>query len=376
MPTPTLADRLPADITAIAESCSELRAGALEMAVSVRRLLEALAAVDASLATVAPPTTDSLGAVADTSAASANPPTPATGLQTTTTSLPTPAADSSGSEADRSTPECRPTPPASVTVPSMVARPDAGTRTIASILLAGQPATAQARMRGVEIEGSYYVLGLRIPTHPGERHVAVDGKPVARRRLRCVQAELAARCAGKALWVLGMTGGTVLIPESATEATELDGLITALSAVAQVALTATVMHSATCDVPGAAEQAHELLDIAHRLRCAPGLYRFDDLAMEYQLTRPGPGRDYLGALLDPLDEYPELLETLRRHLGNDLNRRRTARGLGVHANTVDYRLKRIGRLTGFDPSQSAGLWYLRSALVAHTYRAAGEHADQ
>ncbi|WP_280381795.1 helix-turn-helix domain-containing protein, partial [Nocardia wallacei] len=49
-------------------------------------------------------------------------------------------------------------------------------------------------------------------------------------------------------------------------------------------------------------------------------------------------------------------------------RQRTARLLHVHTNTVDYRLKRIGQLTGFDPTQASGLWYLRSALVARTYR--------
>ncbi|NEW36894.1 PucR family transcriptional regulator, partial [Nocardia cyriacigeorgica] len=43
---------------------------------------------------------------------------------------------------------------------------------------------------------------------------------------------------------------------------------------------------------------------------------------------------------------------------------RTARILHVHPNTVDYRLRRIGRLTGLDLSPTEGLWYLRSALVA------------
>lgn len=64
-----------------------------------------------------------------------------------------------------------------------------------------------------------------------------------------------------------------------------------------------------------------------------------------------------------------MLETLRTRISNNLNRQRTARILHVHTNTVDYRLKRIGQLTGFDPTQAAGLWYLRSALVARTYQA-------
>lgn len=95
-------------------------------------------------------------------------------------------------------------------------------------------------------------------------------------------------------------------------------LVAGLSTAAQVPITATVIHAETQRIPDAAEQAHELLDMVHRLECPPGLHSFDELAMEYQLTRPGPGREYLGTLLDPLDEYPELLETLRRHIGNDL----------------------------------------------------------
>ncbi|MFF2549589.1 PucR family transcriptional regulator [Nocardia sp. NPDC058058] len=311
------------DVSTITETCLELRAGALDIAVSARRLLEALAVVDTAL-----------------------------------TGLPDPALT------------------ATEIAPQATVPPQLESLGLAAALLSGQPAAAQAHVRGVELEDAYYVVALGIPAHPGEQHPAVNGQLVARRRLRCLQVELAARCADKALWVLRTDGGTVLIPESVAAATELDDLIAELAAVAQVALTATVMHTATPGIPGAAHQAHELLDIVHRLQCKPGLYRFDDLAMEYQLTRPGPGREYLGALLDPLEVYPELLETLRRHLGNDLNRRRTARGLGVHANTIDYRLKRIGQLTGFDPAQSAGLWYLRSALVARTYRAGAEHARQ
>ncbi|MET9489922.1 helix-turn-helix domain-containing protein [Nocardia sp. NPDC006630] len=244
---------------------------------------------------------------------------------------------------------------------------------VTSALLGGQPATARTRSSGIEIEESYFVLALRIPPRPRSAAPAIDAAVLAQRTLRRLQSALAARSAGRALPMLSIEGGTVLLPESCTDPATLDDLVAGLSAATRAPLTATVMHAATQAIPAAADQAHELLDMVHRLQCEPGLYRFDDLAMEYQLTRPGPGREYLGALLDPLDEYPELLETLRRHLGNDLNRRRTARGLGVHTNTIDYRLKRIGQLTGFDPAQSAGLWYLRSALVARTYRNAEQH---
>ncbi|MFC8529301.1 PucR family transcriptional regulator [Nocardia sp. NPDC057227] len=91
-----------------------------------------------------------------------------------------------------------------------------------------------------------------------------------------------------------------------------------------------------------------------------------------QLTRPGPARAHLAAMLDPLDAHPELLQTLRVHFRNESNRKRTARELYVHPNTVDYRLRRIARLTGHDPVTGGGAWRLRSALTARDAERPGE----
>ncbi|MEV0296904.1 helix-turn-helix domain-containing protein [Nocardia sp. NPDC050710] len=241
--------------------------------------------------------------------------------------------------------------------------------TLTSALLGGHSTSTMARECGIAIADSYAVVAVAIPPHREEHNPAVDGQVVARRKLRRVQAELAMRCGNSALSLLSVDGGTILVPSAMFDNVELDTLITQLSHAAQVGITATMIDAAPQQIPNAADQAHELLDMVQRLQAVPGMYRFDELALEYQLTRPGPGREYLGSLLDPLDAHPELLETLQRHIGNNLNRQRTARVLHVHTNTVDYRLKRIGQLTGFDPSQPSGLWYLRSALVARTYRA-------
>ncbi|MEV6773773.1 helix-turn-helix domain-containing protein [Nocardia sp. NPDC051030] len=251
---------------------------------------------------------------------------------------------------------------------AVVAEHHTAVHTVTSALLAGHPTSTMARAGGVQIDESYYILAVSIPPHAGEFDPTVDSEVVARRKLRRIQSQLADSAAGHALSLLGADGGTVLLPASVVEEDTLGGLVSRLSTAAQVSITATLIKADTADIPEAADRAHELLDMVHRLHCAAGLYRFDDLVMEYQLTRPGPGREFLGALLDPLDEYPELLDTLVRHIGNDMNRQRTARVLGVHINTVDNRLKRIGQLTGFDPSQSSGVWYLRSALVARSYR--------
>src|SRR5699024_6751194 len=94
---------------------------------------------------------------------------------------------------------------------------------------------------------------------------------------------------------------------------------------------------------------------------------FADLALEYQLTRPGPGRDRLVEQLHALRENEGLAETLEIHLGNNLDRRRTASALGLHPNTVDHRLKRITQLTGHNPARTDGLRQLHAASVVNRY---------
>lgn len=242
--------------------------------------------------------------------------------------------------------------------------------TLTSALLGGHGNSTMARECGIAIAASYVVLAVAIAPHHDESNPALDGQVVARRKLRRTQAELADRCGHTALSLLSVDGGTVLIPDGTMDDEGLDALVAGLAHAAHAGITATVVRAATAQIPDAAEQAHELLDMVQRLQAVPGLYRFDELALEYQLTRPGPGREFLGALLEPLDDHPELLDTLRTHIANNLNRQRTARLLHVHTNTVDYRLKRIAALTGFDPTHPSGLWYLRSALVARSYHAA------
>ncbi|AHH17740.1 transcriptional regulator, MarR family [Nocardia nova SH22a] len=241
--------------------------------------------------------------------------------------------------------------------------------TLTSALLGGHPTSTMARECGIEIADNYHILALHIPPHPDQHNPHLDPTIIARRKLRRIQAALATNTHTTTLSLLSTDGGTLLIPTTHTTPTDLDPLITHLSHAARVPITATTTTTTTTDIPTATDQTHQLLDMVTRLESIPGLYRFDDLALEYQLTRPGPGRDHLGTLLNPLDHHPELLTTLQTHIANNLNRQRTARLLHVHTNTVDYRLKRIAQLTGFDPTQASGLWYLRSALVARTYAA-------
>ncbi|MCP9953432.1 helix-turn-helix domain-containing protein [Actinomadura madurae] len=93
------------------------------------------------------------------------------------------------------------------------------------------------------------------------------------------------------------------------------------------------------------------------------MHRLDDVLLEYHLSRPGESADRIAALLDPLDDHPHLLETLRTHLGSRQQRRATATALGVHPNTVDNRIAKATELTGLDLTTPHGTALALAALL-------------
>jgi hypothetical protein len=211
------------------------------------------------------------------------------------------------------------------------------------------------------------VLAVAIPEVRDEDSSTEARAQAGQQRLQRVRAALAEHCGAAAVAVLGARGGTVLVPAAAHTDEQLGELVGVLSEAAGVRIAAVALRVQPAHVRAAADYAHELLDTAQRLQYPGGLYKYTDLAVEHQLTRPGPARDKLRSILDALQGYPDLLQTLLIHIYTDLSRRDTAQVLKLHRNTIDYRLRRIQELTGYDPTRQSGLWYLRAALVAHAY---------
>ncbi|MEU1981209.1 helix-turn-helix domain-containing protein [Nocardia sp. NPDC019395] len=235
-------------------------------------------------------------------------------------------------------------------------------------------ATAEGRIEallpGARICENYSVLALTLHRHdPETREGAAADEPVSdegtHRALHRMRLVLARDHDPSVLAALGVHGGTVLVPTDS--GTDPDALVADLTAAADIPLIAIVAPAERTRITEVADTAHELLDLAQRLRYRPGLYRFRDLALEYQLTRPSPARTRLSARVAPLYDHPELLDTLLLYIRNRLRRQATAHILELHRNTVDYRLRRIQELTGFDPVQQTGLWYLQSGLIAYGY---------
>jgi DNA-binding PucR family transcriptional regulator len=117
-------------------------------------------------------------------------------------------------------------------------------------------------------------------------------------------------------------------------------------------------------VARAGDDAVQVLRLVTGLGRPPGLYRLDDVLLEAALsgTAAGPAAR-LASILAPLEGTGDLLGTLDAYLAADADRRRAAAALNVHPNTLDYRLRRIGELTGRSPLTARGLQVLGAALT-------------
>ncbi|MDT0306399.1 helix-turn-helix domain-containing protein [Streptomyces sp. DSM 44917] len=256
-----------------------------------------------------------------------------------------------------------------------------------SALLEGGDPSPHAARAGISLPAAYVALALTVSPHPDEQRPHTDPAIAARRKLRRLRAELDRRVGRGALLRLTADQGLALVPvpheredpEDPDGWPRLTGLVAGLADACGAPIVAGAQPCAPPGVPAAARLAHELRDLALIAGRPPGVYRLADLFLEHQLSRPGPAQNHLAALLAPVAQREDLLATLRAFLGSGLNRRRTATLLGVHPNTVDYRLGRVCALTGQDTSAGTGLLVLRAAVLAHDTagrRGTGEEAAE
>ncbi|MET8652382.1 PucR family transcriptional regulator [Nocardia aurea] len=251
-------------------------------------------------------------------------------------------------------------------------------RALTVAMMNGRATAAMARECGVTIADRYHILALSL-TYPATAFVgSVDRRAASRQVVRRIRSALAAEGGGDTISSLSLGGGTILIPSTAVPVDRLKSLVDAVADAAEAVVTAVHLEVPVEAIAEHSQTLHHMVDLADRLRRALSakaettLYRFDQLAAEYQLTRPGAVRDSLARRLDPLMAHPVLLETLTVYLLNDQNRQHAARRMYIHPNTIDHRLKRIAVITGLDPARADGQWALRAALIARTFPPRGE----
>ncbi|MBP2472385.1 DNA-binding PucR family transcriptional regulator [Crossiella equi] len=232
-------------------------------------------------------------------------------------------------------------------------------RALVTALLTGSQAEPLAERFGLELSTEHAVLHLRLGRLP--QLAGEDGMVAARGVVRRLHAELPP----EALAAVGHTGGAVLLPPDADVHDLVHRLHVAAGTGVVAGVTRAVGHTA---IPAAAREAAEIAELADRLGRAPGAYHLDDVLLEYQLCRPGPGRDRLSRLLDDLTPHPDLLRTLRVFLACGHNRHEAAAELAIHRNTLNYRLRRIAEVTGHSPADATGARLLAAALTVTDFQ--------
>ncbi|MGW6425154.1 helix-turn-helix domain-containing protein [Nocardia sp. NPDC055053] len=158
---------------------------------------------------------------------------------------------------------------------------------------------------------------------------------------------------------------TALIPQATVVEEQLDDLIGAAAETIGTDLLATVVTATPSDHDSASSHARELLTVAIWLDKAAGVYRFRDLALEYQLSRPGRAHDLLVATIDLLGTDQILDQTLTSYIANNADPVATAVELSVNSRTLDDRLDHIELLTRLNPRSATDLWRLGMARIAH-----------
>ncbi|WP_410659422.1 PucR family transcriptional regulator [Amycolatopsis sp. lyj-112] len=244
--------------------------------------------------------------------------------------------------------------------------------TVLSALLDGDSADVAAGQAGLRLPPGYIVLAVSVGIHPDEEASGVDPLIAGRRKLRRLRVELERQIRGTVLSSLTPEGGIALLPYetaadqlSTSDWSRLERVLADVARAAGAEVTAGAAVAETAGLPAAAELAQDVLAVATGSGRPPGLYRLDDVLLEYQLSRPGPALDRLATRLEPLDGNEELLQTLETFLRCG-GRRQTAAALHVHPNTVDYRLRRIADLTGLDPTRLEHIALLNAALSARS----------
>lgn len=239
-------------------------------------------------------------------------------------------------------------------------------RNLAEALLEGAAADQLAERAGHPLASGYHVLAVRVEPSLDERDEDVESAVAARRKLRRMEQSLADDTGHELLCVLTPGGGLVLLPLTGLDdrGGRVEAAVTRLAKAAGAPVLAAVATGHDLgDVPSAAAEARRVLRLADRIDASPGVHTLDDVLMEYVLASAGQVGQRLADVLVPLESGPELVRTLATWFASDFNRSRTAAALHIHPNTLDYRLARVGELTGHSVGTGRGVLVLGTALI-------------
>ena len=126
-------------------------------------------------------------------------------------------------------------------------------------------------------------------------------------------------------------------------------------------------HDGIEGIPRSFHEAQEAAIVSTSLRRHRRAVLFSEVMLDRILVHSAYGNDLLEEFMRPLLAYDEknstsLVATLRAYVSNNMSLTKTAQELILSPNTVSYRVKRIGQLTGQDLTTNAGVVTLSMAL--------------
>lgn len=201
--------------------------------------------------------------------------------------------------------------------------------------------------------------GLRLPREVLDRLAPVYSVVLARlpaqRRVEQPSSELARR----GVLCTRRSGALVLLVPVAE--TDLLADLTGRLAVEGWVVTS---RRAVAELEDGYTEARDVLRLVLAGRRPAGLYTMKDVLLEHAITSNEVITAQLAEIIKPLIDHPVLWQTLVALLDADFNRHQAARDLFIHRSTLDYRLRRIAKVTGHDPSTGRGAQVLSAALIA------------
>ncbi|HEV2127945.1 MAG TPA: helix-turn-helix domain-containing protein [Thermomicrobiales bacterium] len=118
------------------------------------------------------------------------------------------------------------------------------------------------------------------------------------------------------------------------------------------------------------QDARAALSLGRRVQGQDGVHCLDSLGIAafVGVADEQTKLDLAAHLLSPLDHEPELIRTLDVFFAEDCCPSTTAGNLGIHRNTLSYRLDKVRSLTGLDPRRFDQAVQVRLALLLRSLR--------
>jgi carbohydrate diacid regulator len=118
---------------------------------------------------------------------------------------------------------------------------------------------------------------------------------------------------------------------------------------------------------GSVDEAVKALEVGERNGGGNSVYRYSNIALSEGARRSDNVLRYLESLIERLSHEADLLKTLECYLEQLQKRKKTASILGIHPNTLNYRLERIQEITGGSLEDPAWLANLYVAIRLRKY---------